>query len=213
MLRGGIPICIAISADYTELYSWRVDETLEWTPKARAVLDAASALFYAHGIHAVGVDTIARSAGVTKKTLYDRFGSKDRLVVAYLDDRDRQWRAFVAPMLDAAGPAPAERLQAVFDASARWASERGGKGCSVINAHAEISDPDHPAYAVIRGQKQWMLDLFTQIAADAGAATPLDTARSLMVVHEGALVTAGMQVVDDAFARASELARGILAAA
>ncbi|WP_016700389.1 helix-turn-helix domain-containing protein, partial [Actinoalloteichus spitiensis] len=72
---------------------------IEWTPGARAVLAAASELFYDQGIHAVGVDAIAARAGVTKKTLYDRFGSKERLVVEYLAQRDQRWRAFLTPRL------------------------------------------------------------------------------------------------------------------
>lgn len=185
---------------------------IEWTPKARAVLDAASALFYAHGIHAVGVDTIAEHAGVTKKTLYDRFGSKERLVVEYLSERDRQWRDFLAPRLDSAGADPANRLAAVFDASAAWATERSGKGCSMINAHAEISDPAHPAYPVIVGQKRWMLDLFTRIAADAGVSDPAATGQAIMLLHEGAFVTVGMHVIENAFTQARNLAQRLLLA-
>jgi AcrR family transcriptional regulator len=198
-----------------------------WTPKARAVLAAASELFYAQGIHAVGVEAIAERAGVTKKTLYDRFGSKERLVVEYLRERDRQWRDVLDPRLAAAGPDPRARLAAVFDASAAWSRDRGRRGCGMINAHAEIGDPAHPAYAVIVGQKRWMLDLFTAIARDAarsgaagsrtfgttgteGARDPDAVARDLLLLHEGALVMAGMGVVPDAFDRARDAALGLL---
>jgi AcrR family transcriptional regulator len=186
---------------------------IEWTPKARAVLAAADELFYAHGIHAVGVDLIADRAGVTKKTLYDRFGSKERLVVEYLRVRDAGWRAFLAPQLDAAGEDPAARLRAVFDASARWAARHSGKGCSMINAHAEISDPAHPAYRVIVEQKAWMLGLFTTLAAAAGVADPSSTARTLMLLHEGALVSDGMHVFENPYAHARDVATGLLAPA
>jgi AcrR family transcriptional regulator len=181
--------------------------TVDWTPKARAVLAAADELFYAHGIHAVGVDVIAARAGVTKKTLYDRFGSKERLVVEYLRERDSQWRAFLAPGLEAAGDDPVARLRAVFDASARWAAERSGKGCSMINAHAEISDPAHPGYAVITGQKAWMLDLFTAIATAAGHP---GAARTIMLLHEGALVTDGIHVLEEPYAQARDAAVRLL---
>src|SRR5690625_6777832 len=59
------------------------------TPAARAILDAAGDLFYDRGINAVGVDTVAAAAGTTKKTLYDQFGSKAALAVAYLSERDQ----------------------------------------------------------------------------------------------------------------------------
>ena len=60
------------------------------TPAAARVLEVASRLFYERGIHAVGVDAIAEAAGVTKKTIYDRFRSKDNLIAAYLERRDRR---------------------------------------------------------------------------------------------------------------------------
>ncbi|WP_299051045.1 TetR/AcrR family transcriptional regulator [uncultured Nocardioides sp.] len=175
---------------------------IEWTPKARAVLAAADELFYDRGIHAVGVDLVAERAGVTKKTLYDRFGSKDRLVVAYLEDRDARWRVLLAEHLDAAGPEPAARVAAVFDASAAWTSSHAPRGCGMINAHAEISDPDHPAYAVITGQKAWMLALFADLVGDAAPA--------VMLLHEGALAASGMGAVDDAFAVARDAALRLL---
>ncbi|WP_121749561.1 TetR/AcrR family transcriptional regulator [Streptomyces sp. E2N166] len=184
------------------------------TPGARRVLEAAERLFYAHGIHAVGVDLIATEAGVTKKTLYDRFGSKEQIVVEYLAGRDERWRELLAGRLEAAsGQPPAARVLAVFEASRAWAAEYGAKGCSMINAHAEISDPAHPAYPVITGQKRWMLDLFTRLVgetavADEAAADRL--ARTLMLLHEGALVTHGLGVFPDPFGQALDQARDLL---
>lgn len=183
---------------------------IEWTPAARAVLAAADELFYRQGIHAVGVDAIAGRAGVTKKTLYDRFGSKDRLVAEYLAQRDAAWRDFLAERLEGTAEEPASRLATVFDASAEWARTRLGRGCSMINAHAEVHEAGHPAYPVITGQKRWMLELFTRIATDAGANEPGAVARGIMLLHEGALVTAGMQVLDGAYAQARDLAVELL---
>jgi AcrR family transcriptional regulator len=187
-----------------------VPETIDWTPKARAALRAAEELFYERGIHAVGVDAVAERAGITKKTLYDRFGSKERLVVEYLTDRDRQWQTHLDARLADADEDAAARVTAVFTAAREWADERGAKGCAMVNAHAEISDPAHPAYAVIVGQKRRMLELFTRLAVEAGCADPHDAAAQVMLLHEGAVVTAGMGAVDDPFARALSAALRIL---
>ncbi|MFE6354894.1 TetR/AcrR family transcriptional regulator [Streptomyces rochei] len=180
------------------------------TPGARRVLEAAERLFYEHGIHAVGVDLIASEAGVTKKTLYDRFGSKEQIVVEYLAGRDERWRALLAGRLDAAGEGAADRVAAVFEASRVWAAEYGAKGCSMINAHAEISDPAHPAYAVITGQKRWMLELFTDLARRVDPAGADRLGRALMLLHEGALVAHGLGVFPDPFGAALDQARGLL---
>ncbi|MFE2053176.1 TetR/AcrR family transcriptional regulator [Streptomyces sp. NPDC059459] len=194
---------------------------IRMTPGAHRVLEAAERLFYERGIHAVGVDLIAAEAGVTKKTLYDRFGSKEQLVVEYLAGRDERWRGLLAGRLEAAGEEPAARVLAVFDASRAWADRYGKRGCSMINAQAEISDPAHPANLVIAGQKRWMLDLFTRLvrdvdAADAAGGTDADTAgadrlaRTLMLLHEGALVVHGLGVLADPFGRALDQARELL---
>ncbi|WP_399143210.1 TetR/AcrR family transcriptional regulator [Streptomyces sp. NBUA17] len=184
------------------------------TPGARRVLRAAERLFYERGIHAVGVDLIAAEAGVTKKTLYDRFGSKEQIVVEYLAGRDERWRELLAARLDAvAGREPAVRAVAVFEASREWAAEYGSKGCSMINAHAEIGDPSHPAYPVITGQKRWMLDLFTGFAREigAGGAAGADRlGRTLMLLHEGALVAHGLGVFPDPFGHAADEVRDLL---
>ncbi|MFG2135592.1 TetR/AcrR family transcriptional regulator [Streptomyces sp. NPDC048650] len=185
------------------------------TPAARRVLEAAGRLFYERGIHAVGVDLIAAEAGVTKKTLYDRFGSKDQVVVEYLADRDERWRIFLAARLQEAAPEPEARVQAVFEASRAWSVKHGGKGCSMVRAHAEISDPGHPAYAIIAGQKAWTLGLFTDLvedlAPDREAAARLG--RSLTLLHEGALVAHGLGLFPDPIGQAREEARRMLAAA
>ncbi|MEW2390496.1 helix-turn-helix domain-containing protein [Streptomyces venezuelae] len=193
------------------------------TPAARRALGAAGRLFYERGIHAVGVDLIAVEAGVTKKTLYDRFGSKEQIVVEYLADRDECWRAFLAPYVEAA-ETPRARILAVFDALRGWAEGVDGadgvegrlaKGCSMVNAHAEISDPAHPAYPIITGQKAWMLGLFTDLAggvASSGAAAAR-LGRTLMLLHEGALVAHGLRVFPDAIDQARGDAEALLDAA
>lgn len=185
------------------------------TPGARRVLEAAGRLFYQRGLHAVGVDLIAAEAGVTKKTLYDRFGSKEQIVVEYLADRDERWRAFLAPRLEAA-VTPRDRVLAVFDASRDWMEEHGSRGCSMVNAHAEIDDPSHPASAVITGQKAWMLTLFTDLVRPLVSDTA-DSAdslgRTLMLLHEGALVAHGLRIFPRPLEEARERARLLLAGA
>jgi AcrR family transcriptional regulator len=181
------------------------------TPAAGRVLEAAARLFYERGIHAVGVDLIAAEAGVTKKTLYDRFGSKEQIVVEYLMDRDERWRAFLAQCLDAAQPVPAARVLAVFDATRTWSVKHSSKGCGMVNAHAEISDPSHPAYPIITGQKEWMLALFTDLAGDIAPGRAGQLGRTLMLLHEGALVAHGLHIFPDPIGHAREQVQTLLA--
>jgi hypothetical protein len=80
----------------------------------------------------------------------------------------------------------------------------------MINAHVEIGDPTHPAYPVITGQKQWMLDLFTRLAGDVDSANADRLAQALMLLHEGAVVAHGLGVFPDPFGQALDRARELL---
>lgn len=180
------------------------------TAAARRVLDAAARLFYDRGIHSVGVDLIAAEAGVTKKTIYDRFGSKEQIVVEYLADRDERWRAFLGERLEAAPPDPAARVLAVFDASRDWMRANGPRGCSMVNAHAEISDPAHRAYSIIAAQKQWMLALLTGLARQVDPSGADRLGQAFMLLHEGALVAHGLGTFPDPIGGARDQARLIL---
>jgi AcrR family transcriptional regulator len=124
------------------------------TPAAQRILDTAAELFYTRGIHAVGVDTIAAESGVTKRTLYDRFGSKDGLLVTYLEQRDRRWRALIEARL-AERTDPIDRVLTPFDVLPEWLPD-SSRGCSFINAFAELPDPAHPGRQVIVAEKQWL---------------------------------------------------------
>src|SRR5260370_11467952 len=86
------------------------------TPRASArdrLLAAADELFYAEGVHVVGVDRIVERAGVTKASLYNTFGSKDELVRAYLENHLRSRLARAAHLL-AANTTPTERVLAML---------------------------------------------------------------------------------------------------
>ncbi|PVE98083.1 MULTISPECIES: TetR/AcrR family transcriptional regulator [unclassified Microbacterium] len=189
-----------------------VPELAPLTPGARRVLDAASHLFYERGIHAVGVDTIAEAAGVTKKTLYDRFGSKETLVVAYLQHRDARWRDHVAANL-ARVPAPGvERILTIFDAAESWSDDNSSKGCSAINARAEIGDghDGHPVFPEVARQKVWLLDVFEDLCQEAGVPDARAMAEALMLLYEGAIVTVGMETFPNPFPAARRVAKSLL---
>lgn len=183
------------------------------TPAGERLLDAASALFYDRGIRAVGVDLIAEVAGTTKKTLYDRFGSKDGLVVLYLQRREQRWREFVGRHLDEMGGVgtPARTL-GVLDALELWMAEQH-RGCAFVNAYAELGGSDHPAVDVIRDAKQWTHALYRRLCEEAGLANPAEVAAELHLVHEGVLVLTTAGGRPDAFADGRRAARHLLAAA
>ncbi|MDT0412960.1 MULTISPECIES: TetR/AcrR family transcriptional regulator [unclassified Streptomyces] len=182
------------------------------SPAGRRVVAAAEELFYAHGITAVGVDLIAERSGVTKRTLYNQFGSKDRLVAAYLAARDARWRALVRAEVDAVrGRDPVAAVTAPFTALREWSRADAARGCAFINALAELPDPAHPAHRVAAGQKLWLRALFAHLATEAGCRAPDALATRLLVLHEGALATQPLPL--DTLAETTALAGELVRAA
>jgi AcrR family transcriptional regulator len=161
-------------------------------PGAERLLEAASELFYREGIGAVGVDTVSERASVSKRTLYNRFGGKDGLVVEYLRRRDERWRAYLRGVTEGVVE-PRERLLAVFGAYGEWLAGGDFRGCPFANAAAEIPDPDHPARVVARRHKDGVREHLTVLAEDAGFDEPQALAERLLILLEGATATAAMR--------------------
>jgi AcrR family transcriptional regulator len=180
------------------------------TPAGERILTTASELFYTRGIRAVGVDLIADEAGTTKKTLYDRFGSKDALVAAYLSRRADRWVAFVTEYLDRHAPRPGRRrVLAVFDAVEERMA-RDERGCAFVNAYAEIGGLDHPGNDVIRADKAFMRDLFVRLVAEAGVPRAAAVGAQVHLLYEGAIVARTAGGFGDAFDDARAAARRLL---
>ena len=197
--------------NHTGRYTFSVPTRPTLTPAAARLRDAASELFYSRGIGAVGVDLVAERAGTTKKTLYDRFGSKEGLVVAYLEHRCELWQAFVADRLAAATTTGADRVLEPLLALAAW-METADRGCGFVNAYAELAGTGHAGLEVIAAEKQWTVALYSRLAAEAGLSDPERVGARLAIVHDGAIVqaTSGRRPV--ALPEALDLARVVLAA-
>lgn len=182
------------------------------TPAGERILATASTLFYERGIRAVGVDVIALEAGTTKKTLYDRFGSKDALVAAYLVRRAERWRTFLDHALSESGTTGADRVLAVLDAAEEWAAANG-RGCAFVNAYAEVGGTNHPANTVILEDKSSMHDTFVRLLTEAGIDDADLLGGQLHLLYEGAIVVSTAGGRTDAFETARAAAGSLLKAA
>lgn len=182
------------------------------TPGAQRILDVASDLFYWRGINAVGVDTIAAESGVTKRTLYDRFGSKERLVAAYLRTRDRRWRQLIATRLEDEDLDLVQRVLVPFDVLDEWLVPNG-RGCSFINAFAELPELEHPGRQIVVAEKTWLRDLFGSLLREVGVPDPTSLAVQLLSLHEGALVAHAIAGQTDAASKVRQAAETLVRAA
>lgn len=179
------------------------------TPGAQRILEVASELFYRDGVHAVGVDTIAAESGVTKRTLYNRFGSKEHLVAIYLRARHDEWWARLEARIDeAAWP----KTLAVIDAY-RDDPLPSGRGCAFLNAAGELLE-GHPGRQVIVAHKQCVQTRLRELVDEdlkgerRGDLESL--AGHLFLLIEGAVAHRGIDGNDHWLIAAKEWARELL---
>jgi AcrR family transcriptional regulator len=152
--------------------------------RARLVA-AAYALFHARGFTRVGVDDVAAAAGVTKRTLYDHFPSKDDLAEAAAAHHAALAEALVESWLGFLRADPRRGVEHVFDALEAWVAAPDFAGAGFSRIAYELADlPGHPVRGVARRHKARVLDLL------AGALGSTSQARELMIVLEGALTLA-----------------------
>lgn len=167
--------------------------TTQPLPARERILDVADRLFYGEGIHAVGIDTVVAQSGAAKTTLYSHFRSKDDLIAAYLRRRSERWRAHLEAELGAHTGTPAERLLHVFDLLGEWFSDPGYRGCPFINACAEFADPDHPAAIASREHRRRLHAMFRELCAQEGATAPDLVAAQLLLLYDGAMISANIE--------------------
>lgn len=167
------------------------------------ILETADRLFYLQGIRAVGVDTIAAEIGISKRTLYNHFPSKDALISAYLA------RRFVAPR--PSEKPPAEQILRTFDSLEQRFSAKDFRGCPFVNAVAELGSEDRSvrkiAVAFKESRRLWFRDLLLQL----GVADAEGLATQLTLLVDGSIAQ-DLVRNDPAMARAAKQAATVLLA-
>ena len=169
------------------------------------ILETADRLFYLQGIRAVGVDTIAAEVGISKRTLYNHFPSKDALIEAYLQRRFVQPRPSDKP--------PVEQILATFDSLERRFAAKDFRGCPFVNAVAELGPDDEDrtvrdiAVAFKESRRVWFRDLLRQL----GVADAEGLATQLTLLVDGSIAQ-DLVRDDPAMARAAKEAARVLLA-
>ena len=170
-------------------------ETFAISPQAR-ILDVARELFCRDGIHATGIDRILAEAGASKMTLYTRFGSKEALLRAVLQQEGADWRDKFFASIEAAGHDPDVKLRAIIPALGIWFSGGRFYGCAFMNAVAEHPKDEAWLRALAAEHHRQILDHLGGLAAAAGYRERHVLARQILLLIDGAI--AALMVSGDA---------------
>ena len=151
------------------------------------IVAAAARLFYGEGIRAASVDAIAEQAGITKKTLYYHFRSKDDLIAAYLESRDQPTLDLYSRWFDQTPGSAADKVRGLFAEFARSANTVRWKGCGFQRTAAELAGtPGHPALKAGASHKKRFEAWLTDALAREGIGNAKSIARSIVVLLDGA---------------------------
>ena len=155
------------------------------------IVAAASKLFYGQGIRAVSVDAVAEKAGLTKRTLYYHFASKDDLIAAYLERRDQPNLGLFRHWFSESEGELADKVAAIFQHLAAAARRPAWKGCGFLRTAAELADmPGHPAIRIGIAHKKnfeaWLKTVFEAESIEGNAEpvvirTKTETAKPMSV--------------------------------
>ncbi|GAA4579252.1 TetR/AcrR family transcriptional regulator [Planotetraspora phitsanulokensis] len=177
-------------------------------PRER-LLRAAGTLTYREGTH-VGIDAILTSADVARRSLYQHFGGKDGLVAEVLRETSERTEQGYADALASGGDDPRTRLRALFAHLEKLPDAPGYRGCPFVNADLSLADPAHPAHDVIRAHKRRLRALIEAELRAAGHPDPVTAGVQLVLLIDGAAVTAASRPDERPAAAASALAELVI---
>jgi len=151
------------------------------------IIQAADCLFYGEGIRSASMDAIAARAGLTKRTLYYHFRSKDDLIAAYLAARDEPTLSRYAGWLDETKGDLPEQILGVFERLARLTKSARWKGCVFLRAAGELAGtPGHPALKIGSAHKKKFEAWLAGRIAAKGLSEAALRARQVMLLIDGA---------------------------
>jgi AcrR family transcriptional regulator len=152
-------------------------------PRER-LLDAAADLFYREGV-SVGVEAVCKAAGVSKRSMYQLFRTKDEVIAQGLARRGPWYESLLLPD-DDDHRSPRQRILYVFERQEELSASGDHLGCPFVSTAVELKDPQHPASVVARRFKLRLTDFFQREAEAGRARDPETLAQQLTIVFDGA---------------------------
>jgi AcrR family transcriptional regulator len=184
------------------------------TPTRERIVSAAIKLFYGEGIRSVSVDAVAAKAGVTKRTLYYHFDSKDELVAAYLEARDQPNLALFKRWFAETEGGPAAKVQGIFRNLASSARHPKWKGCGFLRTSAELANmPGHPAMKIGAAHKKKLEDWLRVTLEAEGIGNGSLLARQIILLLDGSFAVVLLQRDPSYMETAGEAAFSLINAA
>ena len=178
--------------------------------KREQLIQAALELFNKDGFHAVGIDAISERAGVTKKTLYHHFKSKEELILAVLRYYDERFRNDFMRSVEERAESPSGRLLAIFDVAEELFRKNDFYGCLFVGAMNEYPDSGTPIRHMCREAKGLVHNYIKELAEKAQLKHPGPLSEQLALLLEGATTVAQVNNSSISAVQAKEAAKVLI---
>ena len=161
--------------------------------KREELIRGALLIFYNEGFHATGMDRVAAETGVSKTAIYKHFRTKEDLILATLRLRDETFRYWFFSRMEKLSPEPLGQLLAMFDALEEWFETDDFQGCMFVKAASEFQNISHPIHQQSAEHKRLLERHILKLAKNADITNPESMARQLLLLKEGAIVSAQLR--------------------
>ncbi|HAT1389872.1 TPA: TetR/AcrR family transcriptional regulator [Corynebacterium striatum] len=162
------------------------------SPRSR-LLESATNLFTTEGIRVIGIDRILREADVAKASLYSLFGSKDALVIAYVESLDEKYRADWEARTEGLTD-PHQKVLAFFDKAIEEQPDMEFRGSHFLNAAGEYPRPETDAergiVAACMEHRNWMHSTMTALLTAKNGYPSATQASQLLIFLDGGMAGA-----------------------
>lgn len=184
------------------------------SPRSR-LLESATNLFTTEGIRVIGIDRILREADVAKASLYSLFGSKDALVIAYVESLDEKYRADWEARTEGVTD-PHQKVLAFFDKAIEEQPDMEFRGSHFLNAAGEYPRPETDAergiVAACIEHRNWMHSTMTALLTAKNGYPSATQASQLLIFLDGGMAGARLTRELSPLKTARELAIQLLSA-
>ncbi|WP_462381834.1 TetR/AcrR family transcriptional regulator [Pseudomonas sp. Marseille-QA0892] len=164
--------------------------------KRREMIAGASRIFDLEGFRGVGIDRVIEPSGVSTRTLYKHFGSRDGLVLAVLEARHTSFMQQLA-----AQPEGHDPVGSLFDTLRQWMADHGARGCMLLRARSEYASASEAVVTLVQQQKQAFLEEVARRVGLAIGRYDESLALQIWLLFEGATASASVApiaVIDEA---------------
>jgi len=196
-------------------YEWVKSDVVGEKPmtnlsKKAVIIEKAYDAFYKGGFHATGVDALADDAGVSKRTLYKYFPTKEHLIEAVLDHYGTMVRTCLIGAAAERATDPREQIMAIFDVRREFMLRQQFRGCLAQQAAQEYRDRNVRIEQLGEATIHYFETHFIALCKQAKLRESTHLGKHLHLIFQGAVATSQMRRDVAAFATAKTIVKSLI---